>query len=910
MSLPFPFARVRGSGPGRVAFGAALVLTLVLAACDSGPSEPQVASVRVDAPSPAVVVGETVQLSAVPLDAGGSPIQGLSVIWSSSADQVLQVDGSGRVTGVSVGSATARAQVGGITGSRTLEVIPVPVASIEVNPPQLEITRGDEFLLDVTLRDAAGNELSDRVVLFESGNPQVATVSVIGRVLGVRAGSTQITVRSGEATTFVPVTVLPGDEPVIESLSVGVVREGEEVVILGRQFSPSAPLNTVRFAGALALVLEAEATRLRVRLPALICAPSGLIDVTVEVGGDESPVFRVPFETDDEVALAPGEFRLFPAGEPPCLRLGETTAATSYLVGVQSASGVASLVTPVSVTGIRAQVASSTLASSTEAGSTAAGPGNGAGTFGEAGVGPSTATAPSRAMAREPFGTPFASIVDTRVATSSPRARLLERHEDAERNLREREARLVGDLLHSGGLSLLRSGTAVATTAAASTGSTSAPAQVPASAQVGDTFTVNIPDIRPGVSFCQEAIPVQTVVRRVGSGSIWLEDVANPTPGLSAGDYTSLGTQLDDLILPEVTDYFGAPTDIDANGRIVIVISQQVNRFGGILGFVVSSDFFPSTGANSCPASNEGEYYYSVTPDPSGEIPEPPAGNAVRLSVNEFRSLTPRLAAHEVTHIIQFGRRLQTPGATAFASVWELEGQAVLAEEVVGFRALGLGPRQNLGLSVAFNTADQSPTDWFENAFVDLALYYGFESRETRKSQAPAACGWLGRREVSGPCDYGRLPYGVSWSFLRWISDHRGSRFAGGEEELHRRLVEATVAGFPALVQVLGEPVPPLLAYWAASLYTDGRLPPGSDPLLSFPSWDLRDIDSGLVATAHLQPVERGFQAFTLEQPVAAGSTLYTRLSGGGHPGFAFRATSPGGMPLPSHMQLWVVRLP
>jgi len=906
MSLPFPSARVRRSSPGRVAFGAALVLTLVLAACDAGPSEPQVASVRVDAPSPAVVVGETLQLTAVPLDAGGSPIQGLPVIWSSSAEQVLQVDGSGRVTGVSVGSATVRAQVGGVTGSRTLEVIPVPVASIVVNPPRLEITRGAEFLLDVTLRDAAGNALSDRVVLFESGNPQVATVSVSGQVLGVRVGSTGITVRSGGVTAVVPVTVLPGDEPVIESLSVGVVREGEELVILGRQFSPSAPLNTVRFAGALALVLEAEATRLRVRLPALICAPSGVIDVTVEAGGDESPVFRVPFETDDEVTLAPGEFRLFPAGEPPCLRLGETAAATSYLVGVQSASGIASLVTPVSVTGIRAQVAVST----------AAGPGGGAEAFGEAGVGPSTATAPSRAMAREPSGTPFASIVETRVAASFPRARLLERHEHAERNLREREARLVGDLVQSGALST-RTGVAMATTAAASTGSPSAPAQVPASAQVGDTFTVNIPDIRPDVSFCQEAIPVQTVVRRVGSGSIWLEDVANPTPGLSPSDYALLGNQFDALTLPGLTSHFGAPTDIDSNGRIVIVISQQVNRFGGILGFVVASDFFPSTGSNSCPASNEGEYYYSVTPDPSGQIPEPPDGNAVRLSLDAFRALTPRLAAHEVTHIIQFGRRLQTPGATAFASVWELEGQAVLAEEVIGFRSLGLGPRQNLGFIVAFNTADHSPTDWFSNAFVDLALYYGFESRESRESRAPAACGWLSR-DVSGPCGrvanddrpYRRLPYGVSWSFLRWLSDHRGDRFAGGEEELHRRLVEATVAGFPALVQVLGEPVPPLLAYWAASLYTDGRLPPGSDPLLFFPSWDLRDIDSRLVPTAHLQPVERGFQAFTLEQPVAAGSTLYTRLSGSGHPGFAFRAASPGGMPLPSHMQLWVVRLP
>jgi hypothetical protein len=874
--------------PGRFALGAVLAVAMTLSACDSGPSAPQVASVRVEAPSPVVVVGETIQLTAVPLDAGGSPIQGQTAIWSSSADQVLQVDAGGRVTGVSVGTATARAQVAGITGSRSLEVIPVPVATIEVDPPQLEITRGDEFLLDVTLRDAAGNELSDRVILFESGNIQIATVSVIGRVLGVRAGSTQITIRSGAATTVVPVTVLPGDEPVIEGLSADVIREGQELDILGRQFSPNSTLNTVRFAGEIALVLEAEATRLRVRVPNLVCAPTGLISVTVEVGGDESAGFPAPFQTDDQVTLAPGEFRLFPAGEPPCLRLGQTPGASSYLVGVQSASGTASLVTPVTVRGIRAQA-----------------PGAAADLVeGTAAADPLAAT-----LARELSGAPFSTIVEDRLQASSPQARLTRRHEEAERHLREREQGLVSDLLRSGAAPLPRTGTRTMAAAGAPAGSDTGPASVPASAQVGDTFTVNIPDIRPGVSFCQVGIPVRTVVRRIGSGSIWLEDVENPSQGLSSSDYTLLGNQFDELTLPGLTEQFGAPTDIDGNGRIVIVISQQVNRFGGIIGFVVSSDFFPSTGANSCPASNQGEYYYSVTPDPTGQIPEPPEGNAVRLSLEAFRSLTPRLAAHEATHIIQFGRRLQTPGATSFASIWELEGQAVLAEEVIGLRALGLAPRQNLGLEVAFNTTEQSPTEWFANGFVDLAIYYGFESRESRKSQAPGACGWLGRREVSGPCDYGRLPYGVSWSFLRWLSDHRGDRFSGGEAELHQRLVEATVAGFPALVQVLGEPVPPLLAYWAASLYTDGRLPSGSDPLLSFPSWNLRAIDAGLVSTAHLQPVERGFEAFTLEQPVAAGSTLYTRISGGGHPGFAFRAASPAGTPLPSTMQLWVVRL-
>jgi len=871
---------------------------MVLSACDSSPSAPQVASVRVETPSPVIIVGETIQLTAVALDAAGNPIPGQTATWSSSSSQVLEVDGSGRATGVSVGSALIRAEIAGVVGSRSHQVVPPPVADIVVVPAEVEVPRGGQVQFTVTLRDAAGNEVTGRTVTFQSANTAIASVTSAGMVQGLQVGTTQVTVRSEDASTVVPVTVVAGEEPAINSVSPAVLGEGIEIEVTGQRFSPDPASNTVRIGGVLATVLEASTTRLLVRTPAVVCVPSGIVEVVVEVAGEPSSPFQVPFEAGSAISLNPGEFRLLTGAAAECLRLSETTESSAFLVGIQSTTGNPDILTPVSVIGTRGQPQASTSMGAISGSST--------------GIAPQAVDAGSWApLPARPRSIPFPDVARALEASSGASTRassdLRSRHHAAEAGLRAREQEIMAPRLATGSPSRGMQHAGMTDGAAGAPGDAVATATVPASVQPGDTLTINIPDIR-AASFCQTGIPVQVVVRRVGSEGIWLEDVLNPQPGLSSSDYSALGAQFDNVTLPRLRTHFGEPTDIDGNGRIVMVISQQVNRFGDILGFVVASDFFPSTGPNSCPASNEGEFYYSITPDPDGVIPVPSGRSQSRRTLDQFRSETPWLAAHETTHIIQFGRRIQS-GASTFATIWELEGQATLAEEVVGFDALGLAPRQNLGFSVAFNVPEASPVDWFINAFVDLAVYYGFESQTSRVSGAPAACSWLGRIDVSGPCNSGRLPYGVSWSFLRWLSDHYGEQFAGGEAEMHRRLVEASVAGFPAIEQVVGESRSSLLAYWAASLYTDGRLPASADPRLSFPGWNLRNIEEALFETARLQPQTLSFNGFTTTRSVAAGSSHYMRVSGPAHPGFAMRTTTQAGTPLPAHMQVWVVRL-
>src|SRR5689334_23702760 len=90
------------------------VLVLALGACQGGdatnpPADHVVASVAVSPGSPALVEGDSVQLSATPKNASGSTLSGKTIAWSSSATSIATVSDKGVVTGVKAGSVTITA---------------------------------------------------------------------------------------------------------------------------------------------------------------------------------------------------------------------------------------------------------------------------------------------------------------------------------------------------------------------------------------------------------------------------------------------------------------------------------------------------------------------------------------------------------------------------------------------------------------------------------------------------------------------------------------------------------------------------------------------------------------------------------------------------------------------------------
>src|SRR4051812_43495789 len=109
-----------------------LLLLAVMAGCDSPNKPTPVASVVVTPSTASVVVSTPQPFTAATRDAQGIQLTGRAVAWSSSNTAVATVASNGVVTTLTPGSATISAVSENVTGTATLTVRPVPIASISV----------------------------------------------------------------------------------------------------------------------------------------------------------------------------------------------------------------------------------------------------------------------------------------------------------------------------------------------------------------------------------------------------------------------------------------------------------------------------------------------------------------------------------------------------------------------------------------------------------------------------------------------------------------------------------------------------------------------------------------------------------------------------------------------------------
>ena len=159
------------------------------------PPPAPVVSVRVTPASGEVLVGNTIDFDAEPLDADGNVLSGRQIVWASGNSSVATVDTDGTVRGVAPGEATITATSEGERGTTTITVTtppPAPVASVEVSPAADTIQIGEATPLDAVVRDANGNVLTDREVTWRSDDSSLASVDGEGNVTGVSSGATSI----------------------------------------------------------------------------------------------------------------------------------------------------------------------------------------------------------------------------------------------------------------------------------------------------------------------------------------------------------------------------------------------------------------------------------------------------------------------------------------------------------------------------------------------------------------------------------------------------------------------------------------------------------------------------------------------------------------------------------------------
>jgi len=214
-----------------------------------------VASVAVSPSTKSLIVGATVQLTAVALDASGNALAGRSISWSSSNTGIATVSASGLVTAIAVGGpVTITATSEGKSGTATVDVAPVPVASVTVTPASPTIVIGATVQLTAKTVDADGNTLTGRSVTWSSSNSATASVSGSGLVSGlVVGGPVTITATSEGKSGTASVTIIPVPvasvtvSPSSPSVTVGatlqltaVTRDANNNVLSGRTVSWSS----------------------------------------------------------------------------------------------------------------------------------------------------------------------------------------------------------------------------------------------------------------------------------------------------------------------------------------------------------------------------------------------------------------------------------------------------------------------------------------------------------------------------------------------------------------------------------------------------------------------------------------------------------------------------------------------
>ncbi len=344
----------------------------------------------------------------------------------------------------------------------------------------------------------------------------------------------------------------------------------------------------------------------------------------------------------------------------------------------------------------------------------------------------------------------------------------------------------------------------------------------------------------------------------VTNKAIVVADTLNPTGGYTDAEYASLGATFDTLVDPLARSAFGAPTDIDGNGRVLMFFTKTVNDLtpttstSYVGGFFFARDLFPQVATptyNACDGSNMGEMFYIMVPDPS-------RGGA--FTKTNVATEVPGTLAHEYQHLINASRRMYVNNAIDFEESWLDEGLAHEAEELLFYRVSGLSPRQDIDPTAiratsatvsAFNNYESSNFGRFEDYLgkpSDYSAYADNDSLATR---------------------------GASWAFLRYAADHRGA----SDGTTWYELVNSVNSGFANLAGVFGSGVTNELRDWGVSVIADDLT--GVGTAYQQPSWNFRSMYAALLNSSVFPLVEPSLGSGSHAVRLVRGANAYLRFA-------------------------------
>jgi hypothetical protein len=317
-----------------------------------------------------------------------------------------------------------------------------------------------------------------------------------------------------------------------------------------------------------------------------------------------------------------------------------------------------------------------------------------------------------------------------------------------------------------------------------------------------------------------------------------LEDAAAPLAGTMDDEYVKLGQEFDQVMYDQLL-VFGDPLVVDSaldnNGRMLALFSPRVNNYtingvsNQILGFVTLCDFFPrvpitlpdGTVIPACPASNEGEAFYALVPDP-----------AASWSISLWRRLIRGTLIHEAKHIASYAWRYYYE-ASELEETWLEEATAQQASEVWARNMYARGVKQDLGWADGPN-CDYAPvgggcSDPAEGILHHFGFLYDHYASLEFKSILDDPFGAIDP-----------VIYGSSWSFMRYVTDTYGQSepaFLGSIIQVQND------HGVDNVASKSGKPFSELLGMFSLASTADNY--PGvnlTDPRLRLASWNSRDL--------------------------------------------------------------------
>ncbi len=307
---------------------------------------------------------------------------------------------------------------------------------------------------------------------------------------------------------------------------------------------------------------------------------------------------------------------------------------------------------------------------------------------------------------------------------------------------------------------------------------------------------------------CTAFVDVAATARHVGpKGAIYLDDSV-PSGGYTLAEIDSVGFLFDNYLYPVDTVSFGRESDLDNNGVVAVLLTDQVNALSPncdadgsvILGFFYGNDLLPSN-----VGSNGGEVFYGLVPDPT---------NTKCGISHEFASayLAPTFI-HEFQHMISFNQHVLVRGGLS-EDTWLNEGLSHYAEEL-GSRSIPDQYCVNNDCLTQFAIGD------LQNAYSYLGDPESFFLVEPSSST-----GLLEER-------------GANWLFVRWLVDQFGSDIIGAT--FTRSLVATSKLGADNVAAITGVAFATLVPQWQLANYLDDL--PGfvaQDARLRYSSWNFR----------------------------------------------------------------------